>query len=63
LWDVATDLSRRLISVFLKDEQGHRPIHGHRAKFQTDPHWRDLILFYEYFQATPAPASAPAADG
>jgi hypothetical protein len=49
LWDVATDLSRRLISVFLKDEQGRRPIHGHRAKFQTDPHWRDLILFYEYF--------------
>jgi hypothetical protein len=51
LWDVATDLSRRLITLFLKDGDGRRPIHGKRTKFQTDPHWRDLILFYEYFHA------------
>ena len=49
LWDVATELSHRLITLFLKDEKGRRPIHGNRAKFQNDPHWRDLILFYEYF--------------
>ena len=49
LWDVATDLSRRLITLFLKDEDGRRPIHGRHAKFQADPHWRDLVLFYEYF--------------
>ena len=49
LWDVSTDLSRRLIALFLKDGDGRRPIHGNRTKFQTDPHWRDLILFYEYF--------------
>jgi mannosylglycerate hydrolase MGH1-like protein len=49
LWDVTTDLSYRLIRLFLKDESGRRPIHGDREKFQSDPHWRDLILFYEYF--------------
>jgi hypothetical protein len=49
LWDVATDLSYRLISIFLKDKSGRRPVYGNREKFQTDPHWRDLILFYEYF--------------
>ena len=49
LWDVTTDLSYRLIKLFLRDETGRRPVHGNREKFQTDPHWRDLILFYEYF--------------
>ncbi|HEY4139498.1 MAG TPA: glucosidase, partial [Casimicrobiaceae bacterium] len=49
LWDVATELSLRLIKIFLKDESGRRPVHGRSEKFQTDPHWRDLILFYEYF--------------
>jgi len=49
LWDVTTNLSWRLISLFLKDENGHRPVNGKRAKFATDPHWRDLVLFYEYF--------------
>ncbi len=44
-----TNLSWRLISLFLKDENGHRPVNGKRTKFATDPHWRDLILFYEYF--------------
>ncbi|MET0218640.1 MAG: glucosidase, partial [Burkholderiales bacterium] len=49
IWQVTMDLSYRLIRLFLKDETGRRPAHGDREKFQTDPHWRDLILFYEYF--------------
>jgi Mannosylglycerate hydrolase MGH1-like glycoside hydrolase domain len=49
LWEVATELSRRLISLFLPDENGQRPAHGRNTKFRDDPHWRDLILFYEYF--------------
>jgi hypothetical protein len=35
--------------IFLKDEQGRRPVYGGSEKFQSDPHWRDYILFYEYF--------------
>jgi Glycosyl hydrolase family 63 C-terminal domain len=49
LWQVAAELSRRLTSTFLRDEQGRRPVYGDIEKFQTDPHWRDLILFHEYF--------------
>jgi hypothetical protein len=49
LWEVAADISRRLSSLFLRDEDGRRPVHGTSAKFQSDPHWRDLLLFYEYF--------------
>ena len=49
LWEVAGELSRRLTHIFLRDEAGKRPVHGHSEKFQDDPHWRDLILFYEYF--------------
>jgi hypothetical protein len=49
LWEVTSDLSRRLIALFVRDESGRRPVHGRYEKFQTDPHWRDLILFYEYF--------------
>jgi Mannosylglycerate hydrolase MGH1-like glycoside hydrolase domain len=49
LWDVATELSRRLTRIFLRDEQGRRPVYGGTEKFQTDPHWRELLLFYEYF--------------
>jgi len=49
LWEVAQDLSRRLNSTFLRDQQGRRPVYGEWEKFQTDPHWRDLILFFEYF--------------
>jgi len=49
LWQVAGELSRRLTSTFLRDEQGRRPVFGDLEKFQTDPHWRDLILFHEYF--------------
>ena len=49
LWEVTIELSRRLISLFLPDEAGRRPCNGGREKFQTDPHWRGLILYHEYF--------------
>jgi hypothetical protein len=49
LWEVAAELSCRLIRLFLRDHDGRRPIYGGNEKFQTDPHWRDLILFYEHF--------------
>jgi hypothetical protein len=49
LWDVAGELSRRLSHIFLRGADGRRPVFGGVEKFQTDPHFRDLILFYEYF--------------
>jgi hypothetical protein len=49
LYDVAEEIARRLSRIFLKDDQGRRPVYGGTRKFQEDPHWRDLILFYEYF--------------
>jgi hypothetical protein len=49
LFDVTKCISERIISIFLKDESGRRPLYGGAEKFQTDPYWRDLILFYEYF--------------
>ena len=49
LYQVAEDITRRLASIFLRGKDGRRPVYGGREKFQDDPHWRDLILFYEYF--------------
>jgi hypothetical protein len=49
LFEVAQEISRRLAAMFLRDADGKRPVHGGTAKFQDDPHWRDLVLFYEYF--------------
>jgi hypothetical protein len=49
LWEVASNLSRRLSHLFLRNGNGHRPVYGGTEKFQTDPYWNDLILFYEYF--------------
>jgi len=49
LYQVAEELSRRLTSIFLKDANGRRPTFGGAEKFQTDPYWRDCVLFYEYF--------------
>ena len=49
LREVATELSQRLCAIFTRNAAGLRPVHGGHTKFQTDPHWRDLILFYEYF--------------
>jgi hypothetical protein len=47
--EVATDLSHRLTSIFLRNKTGRRPFYGGVELFQHDPHWRDHILFYEYF--------------
>ena len=49
LYEVAEEIGRRLFNIFLKDEQGKRPVHGASRKFQEDPHWREYPLFYEYF--------------
>ena len=38
-----------MTSIFLRDEKGRRPVFGQSREFQTDPHWRDLVLFHEYF--------------
>jgi hypothetical protein len=49
LFDVSKDIADRLTRIFLRDERGQRPVYGGTEKFQSDPHWRDHILFYEYF--------------
>ncbi|MFH1568042.1 MAG: glucosidase [Gemmatimonadota bacterium] len=49
LWEVATELSQRLCRIFLRGESDRRPVYGPRDLFQADPHWRDLVLFHEYF--------------
>jgi hypothetical protein len=49
LFEIARDIAERLERIFLRDEHGKRPVYGATRRFQEDPHWRDLILFYEYF--------------
>jgi len=49
LFEVAKEVSRRLASIFLRDANGRRPVYGGNRTFQESPHWRDYILFYEYF--------------
>jgi hypothetical protein len=49
LYQVAEEIMRRLTRIFLRDEQGRRPVYGGTRKFQEDPHWRDYLSFYEYF--------------
>jgi hypothetical protein len=49
LWEVAQRLERRLARIFLKNAEGKRPVYGATEKFQVDPHWRDYVLFFEYF--------------
>jgi hypothetical protein len=49
LFEVSKEISDRLTSIFSRDEHGRRPVHGGSEMFQTDPNWRDYILFYEYF--------------
>ena len=46
---VAKEISARLANIFRRDASGRRPVYGGTEKFQDDPHWRDCILFYEYF--------------
>jgi hypothetical protein len=49
LFDVSKEITSRLAKIFLRDDQGRRAVYGGTEKFQSDPYWRDLILFYEYF--------------
>lgn len=49
LKEVAAEISRRLARLFLPDKNGRRPCHGNETPYATDPHWKDLVLFYEYF--------------
>ena len=49
LWQAAAEISRRLTHIFLRDDQGRRPVNGAAEVFQSDPYWRDLVLFYEFF--------------
>src|SRR5262249_56518164 len=49
LYQVAEEISRRLANIFLRNKDGRRPLYGGTARFQEDPHWRDCVLFYEYF--------------
>jgi hypothetical protein len=50
LFEVTREISTRLQRIFLRDERGRRPVYGDMEKFQTDPHWRDHLLFHEYFR-------------
>jgi mannosylglycerate hydrolase MGH1-like protein len=49
LLEVAQEIASRLARLFLRDERGRRPCHGQDSRFASDPHWRDLVLFHEYF--------------
>jgi Mannosylglycerate hydrolase MGH1-like glycoside hydrolase domain len=49
LFEVAREIARRLAAIFLRDDSGRRPVYGDSEKFQSDPYWRDYVLFYEYF--------------
>jgi hypothetical protein len=49
LFEVSKEIADRLAGIFLRDENGRRPVYGGTEKFQSDPHWRDYLLFYEYF--------------
>jgi hypothetical protein len=49
LTEAASEISRRLVQIFLPDRHGRRACHGEQARFAADPYWRDLILFNEYF--------------
>ncbi len=49
LTEMAEEIANRMIKIFVKDDEGRRAVYGGSKKFQTDPHWRDYILFYEYF--------------
>ncbi len=49
LYQIAEEIAGRLARIFLRDENGNRAVYGGTAKFQNDPHWRDYVLFYEYF--------------
>lgn len=49
LFEVSKELSDRIVGIFTRNAEGKRPVFGGSEKFQTDPNWRDYILFYEYY--------------
>ena len=49
LFEVTQEISTRIQRIFLRDEKGRRPVYAEVEKFQNDPHWKDHLLFYEYF--------------
>jgi len=49
LFEIAREIAHQLTRIFLRDQSGRRPVFGGAEKFQSDPHWRDHLLFYEYF--------------
>jgi hypothetical protein len=49
LFEVSREIANRLTRIFVRSESGRRPVYGGTEKFQTDPHWKDYVLFYEYF--------------
>jgi hypothetical protein len=49
LFEISREIANRLTRIFLRDKSGQRPVYGGTEKFQTDPNWKDYILFYEYF--------------
>jgi hypothetical protein len=49
LFEVAREIANRMIRIFTRNEDGHRPVYGATTMFQNDPHWKDLILFYEFY--------------
>jgi hypothetical protein len=51
LQEVADEIRRRLVSIFLPDGRGRRPCHGDETRYADDPHWKNLLLFHEYFHA------------
>jgi hypothetical protein len=60
LFEVAQEITARLTRIFLRNDSGQRPVYGGTEKFQTDPHWKDYVLFYEYFHGDNGGASGPA---
>ena len=49
LGEVASEITRRLVAIFVPGDDGKRPCHGAETRYAEDPHWRELVLFYEYF--------------
>ena len=49
LFEVAREISNRILNIFLRGTDGKRPVYGDYPIFQDDPHWNDLLLFYEFF--------------
>jgi len=49
LFEVAREIANGVTGIFLRDKPGRRPVYGGTEKFQRDPHWRDHLVFYEYF--------------